>query len=117
MRRLNLHRRISVAALLAGISFLTFFNAGCSRQAEQVSAEETAEQMEAAKEGREAAKAIITKNWTDTMELQMALLDARAANSKYEIEGKTKSKAKFDSAFFQTIRTTRPDLADQIQPK
>lgn len=87
----------------------------CSEKAEQISTEELAEQMEAAKEGREAAKAIVTKNWKDTMELQLALLDARAENSKYEIAGKTACKAKFDSAFFKTIRTVRPDLADQLQ--
>lgn len=103
-------RLIVAAVILGGVV------ASCSRKAEQISAEEMAEQMEAAKEGREAAKAIITKNWKDTMELQLALLDARAANSKYEIEGKTQCKAKFDSAFFGTIRTVRPDLADQIQP-
>ena len=89
---------------------------GCSRKAEQISAEEMAEQMEAAKEGREAAKNIVTKNWKDTMELQLAILDARAINSKYEMAGKTQCKAKFDSAFFGTIRTVRPDLADMIQP-
>lgn len=95
---------------------LLFGIEGCSRKAEQISAEELAEQMEAAKEGREAAKAIITKDWQDTMQLQMALLEARAKNSKYEIAGKTAAKAKFDSAFFGTIRTVRPELADQLQP-
>lgn len=95
---------------------LSGFMAGCSEKAEQVSAEETAEQMEAAKEGREAAKSIVTKNWEDTMALQLALIDARSQNSKYEIEGKTRCKAKFDSAFFGTIRTVRPDLANVIQP-
>lgn len=98
-------------ALVAAIPF-----ASCSEKAEQISAEELADQMEAAKEGREAAKAIVTKNWKDTMELQLALLDARAENSKYELAGKTKCKEKFDSAFFGTIRTVRPDLADQLQP-
>lgn len=98
-----------VALLLSGML------AACSRQAEQVSAEEMAEQMEAAKEGREAARAIITKNWTDTMRLQEAILNARAANSKYELEGKTACKASFDTAFYNTIRTVRPDLADQLQ--
>lgn len=99
-----------------GLVMAILFVSGCSRQAEQVSAEELADQMEAAKEGREAAKAIVTKNWKDTMQLQIALLDARAANSKYELEGKTECKARFDSAFFNTIRTVRPDLAVQIQP-
>lgn len=101
----------AICILLAGA-----MTQGCSRQAEQISAEELAEQMEAAKEGREAAKTIVTKNWKDTMDLQLALLDARARNSKYELAGKTRCKAKFDSAFFNTIRTVRPDLADQLQP-
>ena len=103
-------------SIAASCLFLMPVMSSCSEKAEQVSAEMLAEQMEAAKEGREAAKAIITKNWTDTMALQLALLDARAQNSKYEMAGKTECKAKFDSAFFSTIRTVRPDLADQLQP-
>lgn len=110
----SLINRIAIALLLTFV--MTSFFSNCSRKAEEISAEEMAEQMEAAKEGREAAKQIITKNWSDTMQLQMALLEARAANSKYEMQGKTAAKAKFDSAFFGTIRTVRPDLADQLQP-
>ena len=87
---------------------------GCSRKAEAVAAEETAEQMEAAKEGREAAKAIITRQWTDTLQLQQAIIDARAKNSKYELEGKPSLKASFDTAFLNTIRTVRPDLAEEL---
>lgn len=108
-------QRCIMGLLALGVIAISF-GGSCSRKAEQISAEEMAEQMEAAKEGREAAKAIVTKNWTDTMALQLALIDARARNSKYEIAGKTRCKAKFDSAFFGTIRTVRPDLADQIQP-
>lgn len=102
--------------VFAALLMLPLALGSCSRRAEQISAEELAEQMEAAKEGREAAKSIVTKNWKDTMELQLAILDARAQNSRYEIAGKTQCKAKFDSAFFGTIRTVRPDLADQLQP-
>lgn len=107
-------RRFGIGMTLAILAAVT--SGGCSENAERISAEELAEQMEAAKEGREAAKAIVTKNWKDTMQLQLALIDARATNSKYEIAGKTQCKAKFDSAFFGTIRTVRPDLADQLQP-
>lgn len=85
-------------------------------KAEAVAAQETALQMEAAKEGRTAAKEIVTRNWNDTMQLQQAILDARAKNSKYELEGKEKCKAAFDTAFYNTIRTSRPDLADQLKP-
>ena len=88
--------------------------ASCSRQAERISAEEMAMQMEAAKEGREAAKKIITREWPDTLRLQEAILEARAANSKYDMDGKPGCKASFDTAFFNTIRTVRPDLADQL---
>ena len=93
------------------------FLSGCSNteKTEGITAEEMAEQMEAAKEGREAAKAIIRHEWTDSMKLQEAVIDARSKNSKYEVEGKTGCKASFDSAFFHTIRTVRPDLADKIQ--
>lgn len=109
-------RRGRLSFIAASLVIFAGVAGGCSEKAERISAEEMAEQMEAAKEGRNAAKAIVTKNWTDTMALQLALIDARAENSKYEIAGKTRCKAKFDSAFFSTIRTVRPDLADQLQP-
>ena len=112
----TLLRKAFGPVVITGTFLMPICLGSCSRQAEQVSAEEMAEQMEAAKEGREAAKEIVTKNWKDTMDLQLALIDARSKNSKYEIAGKTSCKAKFDSAFFGTIRTVRPDLADQIQP-
>lgn len=97
---------------------------GCSKKAEQsaeeaeaVAAQMTAAQMEAAKEGRSAARAIITKEWRDTMRLQEAILEARAVSSKYEMQGNMKCKQTFDTAFFNTIRTVRPELADELQPK
>lgn len=96
---------------------------GCTKAGERETEETegivagiTAEQMIAAKEGRTAARKIITTEWKDSMKLQEAILDARAANSKYEIKGKEKCKASFDTAFFNTIRTVRPDLASQLQP-
>ena len=96
--------------IVAALPFAT----GCSQKAEEVSAEELAEQMEADRRGREAAKLIVGKEWPDTMQLQMAILDARAQSSEYEIDGKDKCKAIFDSTFVSTIRTVRPDLARQL---
>lgn len=92
--------------------------ASCSKTeaTEGIVADEEAQQMEAAKEGRSAARKIITAEWADSMQLQNAILEARAANSKYEMKGMEKSKASFDTAFFNTIRNVRPDLADQLQP-
>ena len=94
----------------------------CSEKAEEASAQETADQMESAadlreaeRRGRDAAKYVVNNNWTDSMQLQNAVLQARAENSEYEMAGKKKCKEHFDSAFYSTIRTVRPDLADKLQ--
>lgn len=104
--------RILMACLLA--FFMLNLTAGCSEKAERVAAAETADQMEAERRGREAAKKIVSKEWPDTMQLQMAVLDARAEASRYEIAGDEKSKARFDTAFAKTIRTVRPELAAKL---
>lgn len=98
-----------------GICVVCILGASCSKKAETVAANETAEQiMEAGNKARNAAKEIVSKDWPDTMQLQLAILDARAESSIYEIEGKKKCKDYFDSTFYSTIRTVRPDLADQL---
>lgn len=114
---------LSIVAV--GMLFLPVFMGSCSpakedsnsvEKAESVAAVEEANQMEAAKEGREAAKEIVTKNWPDSMQLQQAILDARAKKSKYEMAGKKDCTAAYDTAFFNAVRTARPDLADQLKP-
>lgn len=96
--------------------FLTLlFTGACSEKAEQVAADETAQQIEAANFGREAAKKIVTKNFKDTLELEKAILEARAQSSKYDVKKEANLKAAFDTAFFNTIQKVRPDLARQLQ--
>ena len=88
----------------------------CSEKAEQVAATETSDQMEEAKIlGRNAAKEIVNENWTDTMSLQKAVLHARSISSRYDVEKDRQAREAFDSAFYSTIRTVRPDLANQLQ--
>ncbi|MCH5214721.1 MAG: hypothetical protein J1E97_05960 [Muribaculaceae bacterium] len=100
---------------IVAIAISALFASSCSKNAEQVAAMETADQIEARNAGRDAAKAIITKEWKDTMELQQKVLEARAANSKYEMEGNPAAKAAFDSAFYGTIQSVRPDLAEALK--
>ena len=116
-------RKTGLAAI-AIVLLPLFFS--CSEKSEQAAATETADQMEdtnpiaienAAIEGRNAAKEIVRKDWSDTVEMQKAVLEVRARNSRYEIEGKPRCKAAFDSAFFSTIRTVRPELAKTLDPK
>ncbi len=77
---------------------------------------ETEAQIDSAKnDGREAARKIIMQEWTDSMQFQNAVLEARARKSKYEMAGRHASVAAFDTAFISTIRTTRPDLAKELE--
>lgn len=105
-----------IRRLLPGALFVASMTlAACSEKAEQVAAAETADQIEEAKiAGRNEAKRIITKNYNDTLELQMQLLEARSVSSRYDIEGKPRCREAFDSAFVATIRTVRPELANSL---
>lgn len=66
-------------------------------------------------EGRNAAREFVSREWTDTMELQKHLLDAKAQQSKYLINKNPEAAAAYDSAFVSTIRSVRPDIAAQLQ--
>lgn len=98
----------TVALLLLG------FWSSCAQteKTEAVTAEITAAQME----GRRAAGRILGPEWQDTVKLQMALIEAKARQSKYLMEGKHDCAAAFDSAFISTIRTVNPNLAKKIKP-
>lgn len=73
-------------------------------------------ELEAAKNaGREAARKIVTREFTDSMEFHGAILEANAEKSKFKIANQPKCEQAFDSAFYSTIRATRPDLASQLK--
>ncbi|MDE5807911.1 MAG: hypothetical protein K2H76_07310 [Muribaculaceae bacterium] len=78
--------------------------------------EETQAEIEAAMmDGRSAAREFINKRWTDTIELQNHLLEARTKRIPYDTVDKPHCRAAFDSAFVSTIRTVRPDIAKALQ--
>lgn len=77
--------------------------------------ESDAQLEEARNAGREAARKIITREFADSMEFHGAILDANAERSRFSMQNRKESVAAFDSAFISTIRTTRPDLARQLQ--
>lgn len=99
---------------LAYAGYLAIILSACAQteKTEAITAEITAAQME----GRRAAGMILGPEWTDTVKLQRALLDAKVKQSKYLIEGKTDCAIAFDSTFFSTIKTVNPDLAKKIKP-
>lgn len=93
--------------------FLSIVCLACSQteKTEAITAEITAAQME----GRRAAGKILGPEWKDTTKLQRALLDIKAKQSQYLINGKPECAAAFDSTFISTIRTVNPQLAKKIQ--
>lgn len=88
------------------------FLAGCAQteKTEGVTAEITAAQME----GRRAAGIILGPEWKDSTKLQNALLEAKAKQSEYLINGKPECAEAFDSTFLSTIRSVNPDLAKKL---
>ena len=62
--------------------------------------EETQAEIEAAMmDGRSAAREFINKRWTDTIELQNHLLEARTKRIPYDTVDKPHCRDAFDSAF------------------
>ncbi len=87
---------------------------GCSTRGEQAEVKEEAAQIEEAHiGGREAARAFVSKHFKDSLELQQALVEAGAQRAKYD--SLPRSRAAYDSAFISTVRTVRPEIADQLQ--
>lgn len=98
----------------AVIVLLCLLAASCrqTEKTEAITAEITAAQME----GRRAAGIILGPEWKDTTKLQLALIEAKAKQSKYLIDGKPECAAAFDSTFISTIRAVNPSLAKKLQP-
>lgn len=101
--------------LAIGVGVIMFLSVACAEteHTEAITAEITAAQIE----GRRAGAQIATPEWKDTTKLQQALLEAKAKQSKYLIEGKPECAEAFDSAFVSTIRTINPNLAKKIEAK
>ena len=111
MRRGKLMKTTHLLAILTA-SPLIFFSCKETEKTEAITAEITAAQME----GRRAAGEIVRPEWHDTVQLQRALLDAKAKQSKYLMAGKPQCAEAFDSTFISTIRAVNPSLATKIQP-
>ena len=95
-----------------GLFCLLVFSCKQTEETEGITAEITAAQME----GRRAAGIILGPEWKDTTKLQMALIEAKAKQSQYLIDGKPECAAAFDSTFISTIRTVNPTLAKKLKP-
>lgn len=95
------------------IFFMALFMGACTftERTEALTAEITAAQME----GRRTAARIAATEWKDTARLQKALIEAKARQSQYLIDGKPECGEAYDSAFLSTMRTINPRLAKKLK--
>ena len=96
---------------LVGVFCILVLSCRQTEKTEAITAEITAAQME----GRRAAGIILGPEWKDTTKLQIALIEAKAKQSQYLIDGKPQCAEAFDSAFISTIRTVNPSLATKLK--
>lgn len=68
---------------------------------------------EAHNAGREAAKIFVSRQYTDTFQLQELLLEANSQGARFD--SITRLRAAYDSAFISTIRTVRPQVAAELE--
>lgn len=105
---MNLTTRLMLAATLIMPMI------SCSSKGVQAEVREEAAQIEAAHiDGRETARAFVSRHYKDSLELQHQLVEAGARRSKYD--SLPQSLAAFDSAFISTVRTVRPEIAAELQ--
>ena len=77
--------------------------------------EETEADIEAAMmEGRAAARPLLNRSWSDTVELRTALKSVRDNGARYDSLSRPRSREAFDSTFVHTIRTVNPRMARQL---
>ena len=107
-------RNISYILCIASL-FAFFPSCGKSMKGVEEGEESQAEIEAAMMAGRTAAREFINKRWTDTIELQNHLLEARTHRLPYDTVSKPKCRAAFDSTFVSTIRTVRPDIAKTLE--
>ena len=66
-------------------------------------------------EGRSAAKRLVHQEFEGSMQLQLALLEAKAKQSRYLIAGDTVAAQAFDTAFVSLLRCVKPELATILE--
>ncbi|MGN0237752.1 MAG: hypothetical protein ACI4AK_06690 [Lepagella sp.] len=107
--RRTLNRTI-VAITITLIATISY-SCGGSRSGET---QESATQIEQARESaRNAARRFVNREIKDTFELQTLLVEAASERSAYD--SLPQSRAAFDSTFISTVRTVRPEVAEELQ--
>lgn len=76
---------------------------------------QTAEMEAAQMMGRQAAKSLVTKKWTDTTQLNTYIDTLNSQRARFLYGKQPSDYAAYDSAYIRTVRAVDPDMADRIQ--
>lgn len=111
--------RIITIILTALLMLVMLVEAGCTASDEK--AQQEADQMsdrlpDPATAGRTEARKFLNRTWTDSLQLHSQLLEVKAMESRYRLEGSKEQATQFDSVFISTLRTVDPALAAEIGP-
>lgn len=111
--------RIITIILTALLMLVMLVEAGCTASDEK--AQQEADQMsdrlpDPATAGRTEARKFLNRTWTDSLQLHSQLLEVKAMESRYRLEGSQEQATQFDSVFISTLRTVDPALAAEIGP-
>lgn len=118
-----MNRVKQIVAALFMASVLMSGSVSCTssdERAEQEAAAQEAAQMEGrlpdpTEAGRMAARKFLTRSWKDSLQLHSQLLEVRAMQSRYELEGSKQDAAVFDSVFISTLETVNPAVCAEIK--
>ena len=116
--------RIITIILTALLMLVMLVEAGCTasdEKAQQEADRQEADQMsgklpDPATAGRTEARKFLNRTWTDSLQLHSQLLEVKAMESRYRLEGSKEQATQFDSVFISTLRTVDPALAAEIGP-
>lgn len=67
--------------------------------------------QEARIDARESARIFLNRPWKDTVELKRKLLEVHDHRAKYDSVGRKRSAQAYDTTFYSTLRTVRPEMA------
>ncbi len=103
------YRKIDNILLTGALLAVMAGSVSCSKA--DTAGETEAAIQEARIDARESARIFLNRSWKDTVELKRKLLEVHDHRAKYDSTGRKESAQTYDTTFYSTLRTVRPEMA------
>lgn len=103
------YRKIDNILLTGALLAVMVGSVSCSKA--DTAGETEAAIQEARIDARESARIFLNRPWKDTVELKRKLLEVHDSRAKYDSVGRKESAQAYDTIFYSTLRTVRPEMA------